>query len=155
MSRSARLRLGSLVLVTVLATAACGEATGPESAQINGLDLELTLTPSVVARHETLHAELTIRNTTGRTAELVSRCSAIASIGVYRDGERVSVRGTGHGCRPAFTTFEIPSGEVLRREWAIAAESPEGDAIPQGTYTFLVEFSVDGLPDLEHELRIE
>ena len=154
-SRSACLRYASLLLVTGLATAACGDATGPESARVDGLDLQLTLTPSAVAAHESFLAELTIRNARDRTARLVSRCTAIAWIGVHRDGERVGAPGTGLRCYGAVTTFEIAPGEVLRREWTITAESAEGAALPRGAYTLRLEFEVDGLPDLEHELRVE
>lgn len=150
-------RLFSSIAIPILALilSSCREPVGPSSAKVEGLSLDLTLSPASVKRRDPFEAELVIRNTRRDTVTLSSGCSTIAWIRLYRDGERVSARGTDNGCLTVVTAFQIPPGGELRRKWTITAEDTNGSALPPGVYTFRLDFNVAGLPDLERVLRVE
>ena len=140
-------------VTTVLLLGACAEPTAPTVVTDDGLELTLTLTPGVVARHDSLVARLVIGNTT--RASLQSACTSIAGVRLFQGGSHVSARGADGGCYRSLTTFRIPPGQVLLKEWSVATVDADGSPIPPGRYAVRVEFHVLGLPDLEHALVVE
>jgi hypothetical protein len=142
-------------VATVLLMGACADPAAPAVVTDDGLELTLRVAPGVVARHDSLLARLVIVNTTRDTASLRSACTSIAGVRLFQGGSHVSARGADGGCYPSLTTFRIPPGQVLLKEWSVATVDTDGSPIPPGRYAVRVEFHVLGLPDLEYALVVE
>lgn len=150
-----RVRLAAAVVAALSWTlASCSDSVEPSQTTADGLEFAVVLTPDTVMQHESFEAKLSVYNTRADTAKLYSPCSELAFIGVFRDGGRIVVKGTEFGCLDLARNFPIPPKDTLIQTWTVTAETPGGDPLPRGVYTFQVEFVWDELTDLEHEFHV-
>lgn len=124
------------------------------------LTVDVTVTPSVVSPGDSLLVTLTIANPTPSPIRLGSGDSCVALPVVYADGKRVAWEGTGLGCLTVVSTFTVPGGGTLTREFSLVAFLQEETAPwdysvppPPGTYDLVMEMHVQ-LADVVQEIVV-
>lgn len=122
---------------------------------MDGLRLELSISPALIERQETLVATLHVENLQNESVELISSCTALSLIKTFRDGTRVDLQGTVLGCGDAITPFTIEARDTLTQTYEIRAIRSDSEPVERGSYVLRAEFMVLELPDLEATFRIE
>jgi hypothetical protein len=142
--------------LAVAASLCCSAPTDPQDL----LTVDVTVTPSVVRPGDSLLVTLTIVNQTPFPLRLRSGDSCVALPVVHADGERVAWGGTGLGCYTAVSTFDVPGGGTLTREFPLVAFLQEGTAPwgysvppPPGTYDLVMDMHVQ-LADVVREIVV-
>ncbi len=131
--------------LAVVASLCCSAPTDSQDL----LAVDVTVTPNVVRPGDSLLVTLTIVNPTPLPIRLGSGDSCVALPVVYADGERVAWEGTGLGCLTVMSTFDVPGGGTLTREFPLVAFLQEETAPwdysvppPPGTYELVMDMHV-------------
>lgn len=141
----------SLLLFPALALAACAADLALPEPSLEGLppglDVQFTVSPGVVDKHEPFDAELVVTNTTSDTLRVVTAMGCLATPHVMRDGRRIPFRGSAWLCTAAVTTHTFAPGEARSHTWDMRAElyaenagEVAGAPAPSGTYSVVAEF---------------
>ena len=117
------------VLATLSLLACDGQGTAPvgdipSNAQlVNGLELRLSIDPTVTAPGDKFTATFTITNRRDTATTLTRGCVVLARGVVYRAGqeEDQSFIGTGDGCYTAISTYQLDVGESVQQVWNVSA----------------------------------
>lgn len=149
-----RLRMFSVCGAVLLLAGCSSEVLAPSTLVVDGLRLELGISPSSIERQEKVVATLEVENLRDEEVELISSCTALALIKTFRRGERADLEGTALGCGDAITPFQIGAGEVLTRTYEIRAVRVDGMPVERGEYVLRADFMVLELPDLEVSFRV-
>lgn len=156
------IQTSAFVCVVVAAGLGCSGATQPQEAPgvQEGLRVEVTVTPNVVRPGDSLLVTLRIVNTTAVSIQLGSRDGCVALPVVYADGRRVEWEGTALGCLMMLSTFTVPEGGSLTRQFPLLAllrrqTAPWAYDVPPppGRYDLVMDMHVE-LDDVAREIVV-
>jgi hypothetical protein len=159
----------SLLVLPLLVAGCSFDIAGPHpvaDALIEGLTVELEISPSEVRPFEPFTVRLDVANRTADTIRVVTAHGCLATPHVLRDGVRIPMEGSWWGCTAAITTHVFAPGQTWSQTWrmraAVYAEaSGEVDGAParRGHYRVrtvfdLLELAPDRQPFVEGEIRV-
>jgi|GEM_PF-4808228 len=159
-----------LVLVLPLLIAGCSfDIAGPQpvtDALVEGLTVELDVSPSEVRQYKPFTVRLDVANRTADTIRVVTAHGCLATPNVLRNGVRIPMEGSWWGCTAAITTHVFAPGETWSQTWrmraALYAEGSgevDGAPAPRGHYRVrtvfdLLDLTPDRKPFVEAEIRV-
>jgi hypothetical protein len=101
---------------------------------VSGVHARLDITPGVVERTATFTATLTLTNQSAVAASWTSGMGCLAFLNVYRNEQRVPLRGTDFACLAVVSHRMLLPGESLAHSWQLVAQTTDGSRVQPGEY---------------------
>lgn len=150
-----RIRTAFTALIAATLATSCGpDIVGPRTTLDGlppGLQVQLTVEPSVVAPDAPFAATLSVTNTTSQELRVTTAHGCLATPHVMRGDRRFPFEGSWWGCTAAITTHVFPAGETRSHSWnmraQLYAEYPgDTDGAPAARATYRVRAEFDTYP---------